>query len=81
MIKELNSMNNKVGHSFKLTERCIEFLIIVHYLFSTHYRQIEGFTIALNKLIPKLPYANYFIKYDNTPYDLFQMLSYLIGLL
>jgi len=52
-------MNNKVGHSFKLTERYIEFLMIVHYLFFILYRQLKGFTIALNKLISKLPYLSY----------------------
>jgi len=38
--------NNKIGHSFKLAKRYIEFLMIVHYLFFMPYRKIEGFTIA-----------------------------------
>jgi hypothetical protein len=67
--------NNKIGHPFKLTKRYIEFLMIVHYLFSMPYRQLEGFTRALNKLIPKLPYADYswlrrrIIKLDISLYD------------
>jgi len=65
---ELRIMNNnKIGHPFKFTERYIEFLMIAHYLFSTPYRKIEGFTIALNKLIQKLPYADYSLKYSNDP--------------
>ena len=52
-------MNNKIDRSFKLTKRYIEFLMIVHYLFSIPYRKLEGFTRALNKLIQKLPYADY----------------------
>jgi hypothetical protein len=73
---ELRIMNNnKIGHPFKLTKRYIEFLMIVHYLFSIPYRQLEGFTIALNRLIQKLPYADYswlrrrIIKLDISLYD------------
>jgi len=33
--------------------------MVVRYLFSTPYRQLEGFTKALNRLIPKLPSVDY----------------------
>ncbi|MEM1545657.1 MAG: transposase [Candidatus Methanomethylicia archaeon] len=49
----------KVGHPFKLTVRYVEFLMVVRYLFSMPYRQLEGFTRALNRLIPKLPSVDY----------------------
>jgi transposase len=72
---ELRIMNNcKVGHPFKLTNGYIKFLTIIRYLFSMPYRQIEGFTRALNKLIPKLPSIDYswirrrIIKLDLSPY-------------
>jgi hypothetical protein len=57
---ELGLLNDcKVGRPFKLTKRYIEFLMVVRYLFSMPYRRIEGFTGALNRLIPKLPSADY----------------------
>jgi len=57
---ELSVMNDgKVGHPFKITDRYIVFLAVVRYLFSMPYRQLEGFTRALNRLIPKLPSADY----------------------
>jgi len=66
--------NNKIGHPFKLTNGYIKFLAIIRYLFSMPYRQIEGFTRALNKLITKLPSIDYswirrrIIKLDLSPY-------------
>jgi transposase len=72
---ELSVMNDgKVGRPFKLTERYIEFLMVVRYLFSMPYRQLEGFTGALNRLIPKLPSADYswvrrrILRLDLSPY-------------
>jgi hypothetical protein len=57
---DLSLLNDcKVGHPFKITNRYIEFLMVVRYLFSMPYRQIEGFTRALNRLIPKLPSIDY----------------------
>ncbi|MEM1545116.1 MAG: transposase [Candidatus Methanomethylicia archaeon] len=35
-----------------MTGRYVEFLTVVRYLFSMPYRQLEGFTRALNRLIP-----------------------------
>jgi len=57
---ELKAMNRgKVGRPYVLTERYAEFLSVVRYLFSFPYRQLEGFTRALNRLVPKLPSADY----------------------
>jgi len=51
--------DGKVGRPFKLVGSSITFLTIVRYLFSMPYIQIEGFTKALNRLIRRLPYADY----------------------
>ncbi|MGC8961473.1 MAG: transposase [Candidatus Bathyarchaeia archaeon] len=57
---ELKALNDgKVGRPFKLIDRYAEFLAIVRYLFSMPYRQIEDFTKALNRLIPRLPSADH----------------------
>jgi hypothetical protein len=54
---ELSLLNDgKVGRPFKIT---IVFLAVVRYLFSMPYRQIEGFTRALNRLVPRLPPIDY----------------------
>jgi hypothetical protein len=73
---ELSLLNDgKVGRPFKLTERYIEFLMIVRYLFSMPYRQLEGFTRALSRLVPKLPSADYswvrrrILMLNLSPYD------------
>jgi hypothetical protein len=72
---ELSIKNDcKVGHPFKITNRYIEFLMVVRYLFSMPYRQIEGFTRALNRLIPKLLSVDYswvrrcMLRLDLSPY-------------
>jgi hypothetical protein len=49
----------KVGHPFKITDGYVKFLAVVGYLFSTPYKQFQGFTRALNRLIPRLPPVNY----------------------
>lgn len=57
---ELKAMNcGKVGRPYVLTERYAEFLSVVRYLFGFPYRQLEGFARALNRLVPKLPSADY----------------------
>jgi len=57
---ELSVMNDgKVGRPFKLADGYVEFLMVVRCLFSMPYRQLEGFTRALNRLVPKLPSADY----------------------
>jgi len=58
--RELRRMNHgKVGRPYMLTERYVEFLSVVRYLFCFPYRQLEGFTRALNRLVPRLPSADY----------------------
>jgi hypothetical protein len=37
----------------------VVFLAVVRYLFSMPYRQLEGFTRALHRLIPRLPPVDY----------------------
>ena len=50
---ELGLLNYcKVGHPFKPPKRYVVFPAVVRYLFSMPYRRIEGFTGALNRLIP-----------------------------
>lgn len=56
---ELRAMNGgKVGRPYALTDRYMEFLSVVRYLLSMPYRQLEGFTRSLNRLIPRLPSAD-----------------------
>lgn len=58
--EELEAMNRgKEGRPFSLTYSHIVFLAVVRYLFGFPYRQLEGFTRALNRLLPKLPSADY----------------------
>jgi len=58
--RDLKSMNiGKVGRPYTLTERYVEFLSVVRYLFAFPYRQLEGFTRALHTLVPKFPSADY----------------------
>jgi len=58
--RDLRLMNRgKVGRPYMLTERYVEFLSVVRYLFVFPYRQLEGFTRALNRLVPRLPSADY----------------------
>jgi len=58
--RELRRMNRgKVGRPYALTERYVEFLSVVRYLFGFPYRQLEGFARALNRLVPRLPPGDY----------------------
>jgi len=58
--RDLKLMNRgKVGRPYTLTERYVEFLSVVRYLFGFPYRQLEGFARALNRLVPRLPSADY----------------------
>ncbi|MBS7635412.1 transposase [Candidatus Bathyarchaeota archaeon] len=73
---ELMALNRgRVGRPFKLTDRYVEFLTVVRYLFSMPYRRLEGFTRALNRLIRRLPSADYLwirrriLTLNLSPYD------------
>ena len=58
--EELKTMNGgKVGRPFTLAHSHVVFLAVVRYLFGLPYRQLEGFTRALNRLVPRLPSADY----------------------
>jgi len=57
---ELSVMSDgKVGRPFKITDGYAVFIAVVRYLFSMPYRQIEGFTRALHRLIQRLPPVDY----------------------
>jgi hypothetical protein len=58
--EELKAMNRgKEGRPFTLTNSHVVFLAVARYLFGLPYRQLEGFTRALNRLVPRLPSADY----------------------
>jgi len=72
---ELRAMNReKVGRPYALIWRYMEFLSVVRYLFVMPYRQLEGFTRAMNRLIPRIPSADYsglrrrILRLDLSPY-------------
>jgi hypothetical protein len=55
VILDLSVLNcGKVGRPHKVTYMYVVFLAVVRYLFSMPYRQLEGFTRALHRLIPRL---------------------------
>ncbi len=57
---ELDAMNHgKEGRPYKLTPTYIQFLTAFRILYSVPYRQLEGFTRALHKLVPQLPPGDY----------------------
>ena len=58
--EELVEMNRgKEGRPFTLTNSHIRFLGVVRCLFGMPYRQLEGFAIGLNRLVPRLPSGDY----------------------
>jgi hypothetical protein len=73
---ELSLLNDcKVGCPFKITDGYVMFIAIIRYLFSMPYRQLEGFTRALSRLIQRLPSIDYswvrrrIIRLDLSPYE------------
>jgi len=73
---ELKRMNEgKLGRPFKLTDSYVKFVGVVRYLFSMGFRQLEGFTTALHKLVPRLPSIDYswirrrVLRLDLSPYE------------
>ena len=57
---ELDAMNHgKEGRPYKLTPTYIQFLTAFRFLYSVPYRQLEGFTRALHRLVPQLPPGDY----------------------
>jgi len=58
--KELEEMNKgRPGPRYKLANSYIQLLAVVRYLFQMPYRQLEGYTRALHRLVPQLPQADY----------------------
>src|SRR4030066_968233 len=58
--KELETMNNgRPGPRYKIANSYINLLATVRYLFQMPYRQLEGYTRALHRLVPQLPEADY----------------------
>ena len=58
--KELETMNKgRPGPRYKHANSYINLLAIVRYLFQMPYRQLEGYTRALHRLVPQLPPADY----------------------
>jgi len=58
--QELKTMNkHKEGPHYRIANSHIEFLAAVRYLYQMPYRQLEGFTRSLNRLVPALPPADY----------------------
>ena len=73
--EELKSMNmGKRGPHYRLTNSYIELLTAVRYLYSMPYRQLEGFTRTLHRLVPALPSGDYsglrkrILRLDISPY-------------
>lgn len=58
--EELEAMNRgKTGPPYRLATSYIQLLAAVRYLFSMPYRQLEGFTRGLHRLVPELPPGDY----------------------
>ena len=58
--EELEAMNHaKEGRPYRLTDTYIQFLTAVRHLYGMPYRQLEGFTRALHRLLPRLPPGDY----------------------
>ena len=58
--KELEEMNKgRPGPRYKIANSYILLLAAVRYLFQMPYRQLEGYTRALHRLVPELPPADY----------------------
>jgi hypothetical protein len=58
--EELKTANQgKNGRPFRMTTSYIQFLSAVRYLYQMPYRQLEGFTRTLHKLVPSLPTGDY----------------------
>jgi len=49
----------KEGRPYKLTPTYIQFLTAVRHLYGVPYRQLEGFTRSLHRLVPQLPAGDY----------------------
>jgi len=58
--KELENMNEgRPGPRYKLANSYIQLLTTIRYLYSLPYRQLEGYTRILHRLVPDLPHGDY----------------------
>jgi len=58
--QELETMNShKRGPHYRMTNTYIQLLAIIRYIYQMPYRQLEGFTRALNRLVPTAYTADY----------------------
>ncbi|OGD61281.1 hypothetical protein A3K78_02670 [Candidatus Bathyarchaeota archaeon RBG_13_52_12] len=54
--QELKTMNkHKRGRNYHISNTYIQLLAAIRYLYSMPYRQLEGFTRALHRLVPSTP--------------------------
>jgi hypothetical protein len=59
-VKELENMNEgRPGPRYKLANSYIQLLAAIRYLYSLPYRQLEGYTRILHRLVPDLPHGDY----------------------
>ena len=58
--KELEEMNKgRPGPRFKYSDSYVRLLALIRYLFQMPYRQLQGYTRVLHKLVPEFPEAYY----------------------
>ena len=58
--QELKTMNNhKRGPHYRMTNTYIQLLAAIRYIYQMPYRQLEGFTNALHRLVPEARRADY----------------------
>ena len=58
--EELQAMNHgKTGPPYRLARSYIHLLSTIRHLYSMPYRQLEGFTRSLHRLVPQLPPGDY----------------------
>jgi len=58
--KELEEMNRgRPGPRFRIANSYVHLLAAVRYLYQMPYRQLEGFTRGVHRLVPELPQADY----------------------
>ncbi len=55
-VKELENMNEgRPGPRYRLANSIIQLLAAIRYLYQMPYRQLEGYTRILHRLVPDLP--------------------------
>jgi hypothetical protein len=58
--QELKNMNKgRSGPRYKLANSYVQLLAAIRYLYQMPYRQLEGYTRILHRLVPELPSADY----------------------